>query len=83
MTVCDKDQEKDQKKDQEKDQKKNKVGRPTFANRTNIKTRPMTIVLSQNTYNQLSECAKVQSRKKAEMARMIVESAVKNFCDGM
>ena len=39
---------------------------------------PITIVLTQETYEALQEMAKEQSRPVAQMARVIIEKAVRN-----
>ena len=57
-----------------------KPGRPKFPDPANLKTRPMTIVLSEDTYLRLNEYALQNRRSKAAMVRLIVEDTVKGMC---
>ena len=51
-------------------------GRPELSDRSAIKTKPMTIVLSESTYNQLERYAEKNRRSRAAMVRLIIEDVV-------
>ena len=53
-----------------------KRGRPEFADRSTIKSKAMTIVLTDDTLNQLDLIAKSQNRKKAALARLMIEQQI-------
>jgi cytoplasmic iron level regulating protein YaaA (DUF328/UPF0246 family) len=53
-----------------------KRGRPEFTDRSTIKSRVMTIVLTDDTVCQLEQIAKLNKRKKAAMARLLIEQGV-------
>lgn len=55
-----------------------KRGRPEFTDRSTIKSRAMTVVLTDNTITQLDLIAKSQKRKKATMARLMIEQAIES-----
>ena len=53
-----------------------KRGRPEFTDRSTIKSKAMTIVLTDDTITQLGLIAKTQKRKKATMARLMIEQQI-------
>jgi len=53
-----------------------KRGRPSFSDRTKIKSRSMSIVLSDDAYKLLIDRAKIEKRPKAALARIIIEEAL-------
>ena len=55
-----------------------KRGRPEFADRSTIKSKAMTVVLTDDTITQLDLIAKQQKRKKATMARLMIEQAIES-----
>jgi predicted transcriptional regulator len=55
-----------------------KRGRPEFLDRSTIKSRAMTIVLTEDTLAKLDQLATVQKRKKATLARIMIEQQVEN-----
>lgn len=54
----------------------NKRGRPEFADRSTIKSKAMTIVLTEDTLAKLDQMATNQKRKKATLARIMIEQQV-------
>ncbi len=64
----------------------NKRGRPEFTDRSTIKSKAMTVVLTDDTITKLDLMAKLQKRKKATMARLMIEHAIESSLtnqDGM
>ena len=55
-----------------------KRGRPEFTDRSTIKSKAMTVVLTDDTITQLDLIAKQQKRKKATMARLMIEQAIES-----
>ena len=55
-----------------------KRGRPEFTDRSTIKSKAMTVVLTEDTVAQLDMMAKLQKRKKATLARMMIEQAIES-----
>ena len=53
-----------------------KRGRPEFADRSTIKSQAMTVVLTEDTLAQLDLIAKSQKRKKATLARLMIEQQI-------
>jgi len=53
-----------------------KRGRPEFTDRSTIKSRAMTIVLTEDTLIKLDQMATNQKRKKATLARIMIEQQV-------
>ena len=53
-----------------------KRGRPEFTDRSTVKSKAMTVVLTDNTIAQLDLIAKQQKRKKATMARLMIEAQI-------
>ena len=53
-----------------------KRGRPEFIDRSTIKSKAMTVVLTDDTIAQLDLIAKQQKRKKATMARLMIEAQI-------
>ena len=53
-----------------------KRGRPEFTDRSTIKSKAMTIVLTGDTVCQLELIAKANKRKKATMVRLMVEQQI-------
>lgn len=53
-----------------------KRGRPEFTDRSTIKSKAMTVVLTDDTTSQLELIAISQKRKKATMARLMIEQGV-------
>lgn len=55
-----------------------KRGRPEFTDRSKIKSKAMTVVLTDDTIAQLDLIAKSQKRKKATMARLMIEQVIES-----
>ena len=55
-----------------------KRGRPEFKDRSTVKSKAMTVVLTDDTITQLDLIAKQQKRKKATMARLMIEQAIES-----
>ena len=55
-----------------------KRGRPEFTDRSTIKSRAMTIILTDDTTLQLEQIAKLNKRKKAAMARLMIEQGIES-----
>lgn len=55
-----------------------KRGRPEFTDRSTVKSKAMTVVLTDDTITQLDLIAKQQKRKKATMARLMIEQAIES-----
>jgi predicted transcriptional regulator len=55
-----------------------KRGRPEFTDRSTVKSKAMTIVLTDDTITQLDLIAKQQKRKKATMARLMIEQVIES-----
>ena len=53
-----------------------KRGRPEFTVRSTIKSKAMTVVLTEDTLAQLDLIAKSQKRKKATLARLMIEQQI-------
>ena len=53
-----------------------KRGRPEFTDRSIIKSKAMTIILTDDTAIQLEKIASANKRKKAAMARLMIEQQV-------
>jgi predicted transcriptional regulator len=53
-----------------------KRGRPEFTDRSTVKSKAMTIVLTDDTLVQLDKIAKQQKHKKATLARLMIEQAI-------
>lgn len=53
-----------------------KRGRPEFTDRPTVKSKAMTVVLTDNIITQLGLIAKQQKRKKATMARLMIEAQI-------
>lgn len=53
-----------------------KRGRPEFTDRSTVKSKAMTVVLTDDTLAQLDLIAKSQKRKKATMARLMIEQQI-------
>ena len=53
-----------------------KRGRPEFTDRSTVKSKAMTVVLTDNIITQLDLIAKQQKRKKATMARLMIEAQI-------
>ena len=53
-----------------------KRGRPEFTDRSTIKSKAMTVVLTEDTVAQLDLIAKQQKRKKATLARLMIEQQI-------
>jgi predicted transcriptional regulator len=53
-----------------------KRGRPEFTDRSTVKSKAMTVVLTDDTITQLDLIAKQQKRKKATMARLMIEQGI-------
>jgi len=53
-----------------------KRGRPEFKDRSTVKSRAMTIILTDDTAIQLDLIANLQKRKKATLARLMIEQAI-------
>ena len=53
-----------------------KRGRPEFTDRSTIKSQSMTVVLTEDTLAKLGLIAKSQKRKKATLARLMIEQAI-------
>jgi len=53
-----------------------KRGRPEFTDRSTIKSKAMTVVLTEDTLAQLDLIAKSQKRKKATLARLMIEQQI-------
>ena len=56
----------------------NKRGRPEFTDRSTIKSKAMTIVLTEDTLAKLELMAVSQKRKKATLARIMIEQVIKS-----
>jgi len=55
-----------------------KRGRPEFTDRSTIKSQSMTVVLTEDTLAKLDLIAKSQKRKKATLARLMIEQAIES-----
>ena len=55
-----------------------KRGRPELIDRSTIKSKAMTVVLTDDTIAQLDLIAKSQKRKKATMARLMIEQVIES-----
>ena len=55
-----------------------KRGRPEFTDRSTIKSKAMTVVLTDETIAKLNLIAKAQKRKKATMARLMIEQVIES-----
>ena len=55
-----------------------KRGRPEFTDRSTVKSKAMTVVLTDDTITQLDLIAKQQKRKKATLARLMIEQAIES-----
>jgi len=55
-----------------------KRGRPEFTDRSTVKSKAMTVVLTDDTIAQLDLIAKQQKRKKATLARLMIEQAIES-----
>ena len=55
-----------------------KRGRPEFTDRSTIKSKARTVVLTDETIAKLSIIANAQKRKKATLARLMIEQAVES-----
>jgi predicted transcriptional regulator len=55
-----------------------KRGRPEFTDRSTIKSKAMTVVLTDETIAKLNLIAKAQNRKKATLARLMIEQAIES-----
>ena len=55
-----------------------KRGRPEFTDRSKIKSKAMTVVLTDETIAKLNLIAKLQKRKKATMARLMIEQVIES-----
>jgi predicted transcriptional regulator len=55
-----------------------KRGRPEFTDRSIIKSKAMTVVLTEDTLAKLDQMATTQKRKKATLARLMIEQQVEN-----
>jgi len=55
-----------------------KRGRPEFTDRSIIKSRAMTIVLTESMVHRLEEIATFNKHKKATMARIMIEQAIES-----
>ena len=53
-----------------------KRGRPEFTDRSTVKSNAMTIVLTDDTITKLDLMAKLQTRKKATLARLMIEQQI-------
>ena len=53
-----------------------KRGRPEFTDRSTIKSKAMTVVLTDDTLAQLDLIAKSLKRKKATLARLMIEQQI-------
>lgn len=53
-----------------------KRGRPEFTDRSTIKSKAMTVVLTDSTIRKLEKIAKQQKRKKATLARLMIEQQI-------
>ena len=53
-----------------------KRGRPEFTDRSTVKSKAMTVVLTDNIITQLDLIAKQQKRKRATMARLMIEQQI-------
>jgi len=53
-----------------------KRGRPEFTDRSTIKSKAMTVVLTEDTLAQLDLIAKSLKRKKATLARLMIEQQI-------
>jgi len=53
-----------------------KRGRPEFTDRSIIKSKAMTVVLTEDTLAKLDQMATTQKRKKATLARLMIEQQV-------
>jgi Ribbon-helix-helix protein, copG family. len=55
-----------------------KRGRPEFTDRSIIKSKAMTVVLTEDTLAKLDQIATTQKRKKATLVRIMIEQQVEN-----
>jgi len=55
-----------------------KRGRPEITDRSTIKSKAMTIVLTEDTLAKLDLMASTQKRKKATLARLMIEQQVES-----
>jgi predicted transcriptional regulator len=55
-----------------------KRGRPEFTDRSTIKSKAMTVVLTEDILAKLDQLATTQKRKKATLARIMIEQQVEN-----
>jgi len=53
-----------------------KRGRPEFTDRSTIKSKAITVVLTDDTLAKLDLIAKQQKRKKATLARLMIEQGI-------
>jgi predicted transcriptional regulator len=53
-----------------------KRGRPEFTDRSTIKSKAITVVLTDDTLAKLDLIAKQQKRKKATLARLMIEQQI-------
>lgn len=53
-----------------------KRGRPEFTDRSTVKSKAMTVVLTDDTITKLDLMAKLQKRKKATLARLMIEQQI-------
>ena len=53
-----------------------KRGRPEFTDRSTVKSKAMTVVLTDDTLAKLDLIAKQQKRKKATLARLMIEQGI-------
>ena len=53
-----------------------KRGRPEFTDRSTIKSKAMTVVLTEDTLAQLDLIAKSLKRKKATLARLMIQQQI-------
>ena len=53
-----------------------KRGRPEFTDQSTVKSKAMTVVLTEDTIAQLDLIAKSQKRKKATLARLMIEQQI-------
>ena len=53
-----------------------KRGRPEFTDRSTVKSKAMTVVLTDDTLAQLDLIAKSLKRKKATLARLMIEQQI-------
>ena len=53
-----------------------KRGRPEFTDQSTVKSKAMTIVLTDDTLTRLEQVARLNKRKKATMARLMIEAQI-------